>query len=71
MTRVGFVKKTTNIATSVSDFALKNKSYFISKSHIHDINTPYSHNLHLAPTNLTLVQMEYSSLELRFVATYH
>ena len=34
-------------------FVNKNRSYFISNSEIHDINTRYNHNLHLPSTNLT------------------
>jgi hypothetical protein len=38
-------------------FVIKNKSYFVTNSDIHDINTRYNYNLHLPPTNQTLVQM--------------
>jgi hypothetical protein len=37
-------------------FVNKNRELFLSNSEIHDINTRYNHNLHLASTNLTLVQ---------------
>jgi hypothetical protein len=37
-------------------FVVKNRSYFIFNSDIHDINTRFNQNLHLPFTNLTLVQ---------------
>jgi hypothetical protein len=37
-------------------FVIKNKSYFIPNSDIHDINTRYNYDLHWLSTNLTLVQ---------------
>jgi hypothetical protein len=37
-------------------FVVKNRSYFILNSDIHDINTRFNQNLHLPSTNLTLLQ---------------
>jgi hypothetical protein len=37
-------------------FVINNKSYFTANSDIHDINTHFNQDLHLAATNLTLVQ---------------
>jgi len=36
-------------------FVIKNRDFFQSNSEIHNLNTRFTHNLHLPSTNLTLV----------------